>query len=103
MRKNRVETGCGKPHLTTMSTNPIIDGNLETPTWRKMGRAIRYLSEHYQDQPDLEEAASVAGLSPYHFQRLFTRHVGVSPKAFVSYLTLNHAKTELQHGASVLD
>lgn len=85
-----------------MSNEPNI-GTAETPTWRKMGRAIRYLSEHYQDQPDLEEAASVAGLSPYHFQRLFSRHVGVSPKAFVSHLTLNHAKTELQHGASVLE
>ncbi|HVZ67996.1 MAG TPA: methylated-DNA--[protein]-cysteine S-methyltransferase [Rhizomicrobium sp.] len=85
-----------------MSNEPRI-GTAETPAWRKMGRAIRYLSEHYQEQPDLEEAASVAGLSPYHFQRLFTRHVGVSPKAFVSHLTLNHAKTELQHGASVLD
>lgn len=85
-----------------MSNAPNI-GAAETPTWRKMGRAIRYLSEHYQQQPDLEEAASVAGLSPYHFQRLFSRHVGVSPKAFVSHLTLNHAKTELQHGASVLD
>src|SRR6185312_1753913 len=103
MSKKRVVTGREKPHLASMSTNPILDGTVETPTWRKMGRAIRFLSEHYQDQPDLEEAASVAGLSPYHFQRLFTRHVGVSPKAFVSYLTLNHAKTELQHGASVLD
>src|SRR6185437_4465246 len=102
MSKKRVVTGREKPHLASMSTNPILDGTVETPTWRKMGRAIRFLSEHYQDQPDLEEAASVAGLSPYHFQRLFTRHVGVSPKAFVSHLTLNHAKTELQHGASVL-
>jgi AraC family transcriptional regulator of adaptative response/methylated-DNA-[protein]-cysteine methyltransferase len=75
----------------------------ETPVWRKMGRAIRYLSEHYRDQPDLEEAASVAGLSPYHFQRLFTRHVGVSPKAFVAHLTLGHAKAGLSQGASVLN
>lgn len=103
MSKKRVVTAVGKAHLTTMSTNPIIGSDAETPTWRKMGRAIRFLSERYQDQPDLEEAASVAGLSPYHFQRLFSRHVGVSPKAFVSHLTLNHAKTELQHGASVLD
>ncbi|HEY4126169.1 MAG TPA: methylated-DNA--[protein]-cysteine S-methyltransferase [Rhizomicrobium sp.] len=85
-----------------MSNEPILD-ELETPTWRKMGRAIRYLSERYQDQPDLEEAASVAGLSPYHFQRLFTRYVGVSPKAFVSHLTLGHAKADLEQGASVLN
>lgn len=84
-------------------TKAFLSSTVETPVWRKMARAIRYLSEHYREQPSLEEAASIAGLSPYHFQRQFTRHVGVSPKAFVAHLTLNHAKTELQHGASVLD
>ncbi len=68
-----------------------------------MARAIRYLSEHYLDQPRLDEAAAAAGLSPYHFQRMFTRYVGVSPKHFVGHLTLEHAKTDLARGASVLD
>ncbi len=68
-----------------------------------MGRAIRYLSEHYLDQPRLEDAADVAGLSQFHFQREFTRYVGVSPKSFVGHLTLGHAKAELAQGASVLD
>ena len=68
-----------------------------------MGRAIHFLSEHYLDQPRLEEAAEVVGLSPFHFQRVFTRYVGVSPKAFVGHLTLGHAKKELARGASVLD
>jgi AraC family transcriptional regulator of adaptative response/methylated-DNA-[protein]-cysteine methyltransferase len=74
----------------------------DTAEWRRMGRAIRYLTEHYLDQPRLEEAADVVGLSPYHFQRVFTRYVGVSPKAFVAHLTLAHAKAELAKGASVL-
>ncbi|MGQ0740748.1 MAG: methylated-DNA--[protein]-cysteine S-methyltransferase [Alphaproteobacteria bacterium] len=69
----------------------------------RIGRAIRYLSEHYQEQPDLAAAANAAALSPYHFQRLFTRYVGVSPKAFVANLTLEHAKAELVNGASVFD
>lgn len=73
------------------------------PAYARMARAIRYLSEHYAEQPDLDAAASVAALSPYHFQRLFTRYVGVSPKAFVANLTLEHAKTELAKGASVMD
>lgn len=68
-----------------------------------MGRAIRYLSEHYLDQPRLEDAADVAGLSQFHFQREFSRYVGVSPKSFVGHLTLSHAKEELSQGASVLD
>ena len=67
-----------------------------------MGRAIRFLSEHYLDQPRLEDAAKAAGLSPFHFQRLFTRYVGVSPKAFVGHLTLAHAKGDLAQGVSVL-
>jgi AraC family transcriptional regulator of adaptative response/methylated-DNA-[protein]-cysteine methyltransferase len=79
---------------------PVQEDSAE---WRRMGRAIRYLSEHYLDQPRLEDAASAAGLSPFHFQRLFTRYVGVSPKSFVGHLTLAHAKKELAEGASVLD
>jgi AraC family transcriptional regulator of adaptative response/methylated-DNA-[protein]-cysteine methyltransferase len=71
--------------------------------YRRMARAIRFLSENYAEQPSLEEAASVSGLSPFHFQRLFSRYVGVSPKAFVGNLTLAHAKAELERGASVLD
>ncbi|HWA91591.1 MAG TPA: methylated-DNA--[protein]-cysteine S-methyltransferase [Rhizomicrobium sp.] len=70
--------------------------------WRRMSRAIRYLSENYQDQPSLDDAAGAVGLSPFHFQRLFTRYVGVSPKSFVGHLTLDHAKQELACGASVL-
>lgn len=73
------------------------------PDWRRMARAIRYLTENYQDQPSLDEAASAVGLSPFHFQRVFTRYVGVSPKSFVGHLTLDRAKEELAGGASVLN
>ena len=84
-----------------MNMHPI---ELETGThYRRIARAIRYLSEHYREQPRLDEAAAVAALSPHHFQRLFTRYVGISPKAFVAALTLDHAKAELAQGASVLD
>jgi AraC family transcriptional regulator of adaptative response/methylated-DNA-[protein]-cysteine methyltransferase len=78
---------------------PITEGG---PDWKRMGRAIRYLSEHYLEQPRLEDAAESAGLSPFHFQRLFTRYVGVSPKNFVGHLTLDHARQELAGGQSVL-
>jgi AraC family transcriptional regulator of adaptative response/methylated-DNA-[protein]-cysteine methyltransferase len=71
--------------------------------YRQIARAIRFLSDNYLGQPRLEEAASVAAMSPFHFQRLFTRHVGISPKAFVGALTLDHAKADLREGASVLD
>jgi AraC family transcriptional regulator of adaptative response/methylated-DNA-[protein]-cysteine methyltransferase len=68
----------------------------------RVARAIRYLSENYAAQPSLDEAAAVAGLSPFHFQRAFSRAVGVSPKSFVAHLTLEHAKRALDTGESVL-
>src|ERR1700675_4319514 len=83
--------------------NPVSEDAEAGPAYARIGRAIRYLSENYAAQPDLDAAASVAALSPYHFQRLFTRYVGVSPKAFVANLTLEHAKAELAKGASVMD
>jgi AraC family transcriptional regulator of adaptative response/methylated-DNA-[protein]-cysteine methyltransferase len=78
---------------------PVEDG----PDWKRMARAIRFLTENYLDQPSLDETAQAVGLSPFHFQRLFTRYVGVSPKSFVGHLTLDRAKQELAQGASVLD
>ena len=85
-------------------SEPIQFEDYETTRdWRRMGRAIRFLTERYTEQPRLEDAADAVGLSPFHFQRLFTRYVGVSPKSFVGHLTLEHAKRELDKGASVLD
>lgn len=69
---------------------------------KRMADAIAFLTARYQNQPSLEKAAAAVGLSPFHFQRLFTRHVGVSPKAFIGHLTLDHAKRELAQGSSVL-
>ena len=75
----------------------------ETIHYRALTTAIRHLVEHWQDQPSLEELAGVAGISPFHFQRLFTRWVGISPKRFVQFLTLGHAKRLLAENQSVLD
>ncbi|MFQ5971629.1 MAG: methylated-DNA--[protein]-cysteine S-methyltransferase [Alphaproteobacteria bacterium] len=68
-----------------------------------VSRAIAWLTRNYATQPSLAEAAAKAGMSPFHFQRVFSRHVGVSPKKFVQYLTLRHAKARLAEAASVLD
>lgn len=72
-------------------------------TLRRMERVLRWLGEHYTEQPSLEETASVIGLGPHHFQRQFTSYVGVSPKKYVQFLTLDHAKRSLSASASVLD
>lgn len=64
---------------------------------------IAHLSGSYRDQPSLEALAQKMRMSPEHLQRLFTRWAGLSPKAFIQALTLNHARTLLDENASVLD
>ncbi|WP_266365365.1 methylated-DNA--[protein]-cysteine S-methyltransferase [Tellurirhabdus rosea] len=77
---------------------------LETsPTYQQIARAIEYLMANYQQQPSLFEAAETASLSEYHFQRLFTDWAGVSPKKFLQYLTLTHARDQLRHGLTVAE
>ncbi|MCW8951132.1 MAG: methylated-DNA--[protein]-cysteine S-methyltransferase [Rhodospirillales bacterium] len=65
--------------------------------------AIRYIEDRRLEQPGLEEVAEAVGLSPFHFQRLFTRWAGVSPKRFLGFVTHAHARSMLENSASVLD
>jgi len=69
----------------------------------RIEQAIRYLENHYKDQPGLEEVAANIGLSEYHFQRLFTRWAGVSPKRFLQFLTKEGAKDSLNRSENLLD
>ncbi len=69
----------------------------------RVAQAIRFLDEHAQDQPELAEVAAAVQLSEYHFQRLFRRWAGVSPKRFVQFLTAEHARAVLAGSRSVLD
>ncbi len=70
---------------------------------RSIARAIDHLIAHYQEQPSLETLARVAGMSTFHFQRVFKRRAGISPKRFGQFLTVNHAKRLLVENRSVLD
>ena len=73
-------------------------------TYERVARAIAYINDNFQDQPSLDEMAAAAGVSRYHFQRLFSEWVGVSPKKFTQYLSLEYAKNLLQNSrASLLD
>ena len=69
----------------------------------QVSQAIRYLEENFQEQPSLEEVAQHVNMSPYHFQRLFRRWVGISPKRFLQFLTIEYAKKLLGESHSVLD
>ena len=61
------------------------------------------METHWKEQPKLGEAAKAAGLSLFHFQRLFQRWAGVSPKRFLQYLTAEYAKERLKESRSILD
>lgn len=65
--------------------------------------AIHYLEQNFQEQPSLADVAAHVGLSEYHFQRLFSRWAGTSPKRFLQFLTIQHAKKLLADSQSVLD
>jgi len=69
--------------------------------YQRIEQAIRYLENNFQHQPELKDVAKSAGLSEFHFQRLFTRWAGISPKRFLQFLTKENAK-ELLKRSSVL-
>ncbi|MCG2612901.1 methylated-DNA--[protein]-cysteine S-methyltransferase [Terrimonas sp. NA20] len=68
-----------------MTTQDHIDYN-------RIAEAIQYIRQHFKQQPSLEEVAERVHLSPFHFQRLFSDWAGVSPKKFLQFLSVQHAK-----------
>ena len=80
-----------------------IDLNQLSDDYLRIEQAILYLENHYKDQPGLEEVAKNIGLSEFHFQRLFTRWAGVSPKRFLQFLTKEGAKELLSKSENLLD
>src|SRR5919108_1602820 len=66
-------------------------------------RAIAYLTEHWRAQPEIEAIADAAGVTATELHHLFRRWAGLSPKAFLQALTLDHARKLLRGSASVLD
>lgn len=71
--------------------------------YARIERAIQYIENNYRAQPELSDIATSIGLSEYHFQRLFTHWVGISPKRFLQFLTKEHAKELLESSSSVLE
>ena len=66
-------------------------------------RAIAFISEHWRAQPTIEAMADAASVTPDELHHLFRRWAGLTPKAFMQALTLDHAKGLLRDSASVLD
>ena len=74
-----------------------------TADYQRIERAIRFLDESSPTRPRLEEVARHVGMSPFHFQRLFTRWAGISPKRFSQVLALEYAKERLKDSRNLLD
>jgi AraC family transcriptional regulator, regulatory protein of adaptative response / methylated-DNA-[protein]-cysteine methyltransferase len=66
-------------------------------------RAIAHIRGHWREQPEVEEIAEAAGVSTTDLHHLFRRWAGLTPKAFLQALTLDHARRLLRDSASVLD
>lgn len=71
--------------------------------YARIEQAILYLERNFRDQPALKDVAESIGLSEYHFQRLFTRWVGISPKRFLQYLTKEYALRLLEQSEDILE
>jgi AraC family transcriptional regulator of adaptative response/methylated-DNA-[protein]-cysteine methyltransferase len=83
--------------------NKVNGHSRRTTDYERIERAIRYLEENYRQQPNLMALAREAGLSEFHFQRLFRRWAGISPKRFVQYLTAGHAVRMLRESRTNLE
>ena len=84
-------------------TNPDFERLQERARdYHRMEKALAWLAERWSEHPTLDEAAAAVGLSPFHFQRIFTRWAGVSPKTFVAAIAHAEARRSLESGESVL-
>jgi AraC family transcriptional regulator of adaptative response/methylated-DNA-[protein]-cysteine methyltransferase len=71
--------------------------------YQRIASAIAYIMEHSSQQPSLEEIAAHVHLSPFHFQRMFKDWAGVSPKKFLQYISVRHARELLQKEHTIAD
>ncbi len=100
-----------RPTSDSMMTLAIHDQRLAKPgpqnaalrDYNSVRRAIAFISEHWRTQPTIEAMADAAGVTPDELHHLFRRWAGLTPKAFMQALTLDHAKGLLRDSASVLD
>lgn len=95
-RKKRVAT------MRSMKTS-LPDNFVDSRDFARIGRAIRFIDERYREQPRLQDVAAHVGLSEFHFNRLFRRWAGVTPKQYLAAVTGAAARNALSGDASVLD
>ena len=63
--------------------------------FNRIADAIDIIKNNFTKQPSLEEIAKEINISPSHFQKMFTEWAGISPKKFIQFITISHAKKML--------
>jgi len=81
----------------------LTDYSSASRDYERIEKAIIYIETNFDRQPELKEISGHIGLSEFHFQRLFSNWVGISPKRFLQFLTKEHVKTLLENSANLLD
>jgi len=71
--------------------------------YERVEKAIQYIENNREIQPTLASVAQSVNLSEFHFQKIFSRWVGISPKRFLQFLTKEHAKALLEKSKNILD
>jgi len=99
-RKNRVAPGEDVTIITHMSTEPAF---VDSRDFARIARAIRFIDDNFRSQPRLATIAGSARLSEFHFNRLFRRWAGITPRQYLAFVTGRAARGALVNDASVLD
>ena len=86
-----------------MKVSSVSEGFLDSREFARMTRAIEFIEREYQRQPKLAEIARVVRLSEFHFNRLFRRWTGLTPKQYLAEVTSRAAAPALESEPSVLD
>lgn len=71
--------------------------------FNRITAAINYIQANFKTQPSLEEIAAKVNLSPFHFQKLFSEWAGTSPKRFLQYISISHAKKLLKENETLFN
>ena len=91
VRKNQVSPRYATNYLCLMTN------------YERIEKAINFIHRNFKDQPELDAIAKHVHMSPFHFQRLFKDWAGVTPKKFLQYISLDHAKQLLQQRKTLAD
>lgn len=89
--------------MNSTANSPTVPLSQAALDYARIERAILFLQERYLQQPALATVARAVHMSEYHFQRVFSRWAGISPKRFLQFLTIEHAKQQLLNSKPVLE